>query len=63
MIHLEITREDAEILTEVLDSALSDLRYEISNTDRLDYRNSLKRRKAALVEVLGQLNGVPRQLA
>jgi hypothetical protein len=63
MIHLEITREDAEILTEVLDSALSDLRYEISNTDLLDYRNSLKRRKAVLVEVLGQLNGVPRQLA
>jgi len=62
MIHLELAQEDAEMLAEVLDSALSDLRYEIANTDSLDYRESLKRRKATLTNVLGQLNSVPRQM-
>ena len=62
MIHLELTKEDAEMLAEVLDSALSDLRYEISNTDSLDYREALKLRKATLTNVLGQLSNVPRQM-
>ncbi len=62
MIHLELTKEDAETLADMLDSALSDLRYEISNTDRLDYRESLKLRKATLMNVLGQLSSVPRQM-
>ena len=62
MIHLELAKEDAETLAEVLESALSDLRYEIANTDTFDYRESLKRRKKALTEVLGQLIGVPRQM-
>jgi hypothetical protein len=62
MTHLELTKEDAEMLAEVLESALSDLRYEISNTDSFDYREGLKLRKATLMNVLGQLSSVPRQM-
>jgi hypothetical protein len=60
MVHLELSREDAEALAQVLESELSDLRYEISNTDSLDYREKLKRTKAVLEDVVGQL-GAARQ--
>ena len=42
MTHLELSREDAEALAAVIESTLSDLRYEISNTDSLDFRETLK---------------------
>jgi len=61
MTHLDLSREDAETLAAVIESTLSDLRYEISNTDSQDFRETLKKKKAALVRVLEQLT-VPRQL-
>ena len=55
MIPLDLTPDEATILTEVLESYLSDLRMEIANTDKLDFRQSLKERKAVLVKVLGAI--------
>ena len=52
MLRLELTSEQAELLREVLDHALSDLRMEIADTDRLDFRRHLKEQKQVLVEVL-----------
>ena len=55
MINLELTTEDAQLLAEVLDSDLRDLSYEIANTDAQDFRDILKRRKAAIARALAGL--------
>lgn len=55
MIQLDITVEEKEILMEVLESYLSDLRMEIADTDNKDFREELKTRKAALKKVLDVL--------
>lgn len=55
MVHLELTPDEAETLGMVLDSYLSDLRMEIADTDRLEFREMLKERKAVLNKVLEAL--------
>jgi hypothetical protein len=55
MVHLELTPEEAETLGMVLDSYLSDLRMEIADTDRMEFRDMLKARKEVLVKVLDAL--------
>lgn len=45
-IHLDNDQRDA--LIEALDTYLSDLRYEIGNTDAKDFRDELKRKKRLL---------------
>jgi hypothetical protein len=57
MVELQISPEDAATLREVLDSARSDLRYEINNTDSHDYRATLRSKQALLEKVLAQLGG------
>ena len=51
MIHLDLDARGTEILVSVLDGTLSDLSYEISNTDRLDYRERLKERRSVVRHV------------
>jgi len=51
MIRLELTEHQKAILVDAIESYLSDLRMEISDTDSMDYREMLKNRK----EVLGQI--------
>ncbi len=55
VIRLDLTREEREILVDVLDTFLSDLRMEIANTDRQDFRDILKKRKAVLLKVLERM--------
>jgi hypothetical protein len=55
MIKLDLAPEEQQILVEVLQSTLSDLGYEIGNTDQMDYRDMLKKRKAVLAKVLQAL--------
>jgi len=57
MIQLDISDEEAGTLREVLESAVSDLGYEIGNTDAKDYRDGLKAKQALLRRVLEQLPG------
>lgn len=57
MVQIQLSHEHAEVLVSVLESALSDLSYEISNTDSQDYRDMLKRRREALDEAVGSLRG------
>jgi hypothetical protein len=52
---LELDKTEIEILTEVLGSVISELGYEIANTDSLDYRNGLKDKKAGLTAILQRL--------
>ncbi len=55
MINLDLTKEENDILAMVLESYLSDLRMEIADTDSMDFRESLKKRKDVLKKVLETL--------
>ncbi len=55
MIHLDLTSEEQEVLRNTLESYLSDLRYEIADTDRLEFREQLKAKKAVLEKILAAL--------
>jgi hypothetical protein len=55
MISIALTPEDAEILEGVLDSYLSDLRQEITHTERKDFRDRLKAREACLHRLIARL--------
>ncbi len=55
MIELDLTEEETSILKMVLESYLSDLRMEISHTDRQEFRDMLKERKAVLIKVIETL--------
>ena len=48
--HLE--PEDREIIVDVLEHVMSDLSMEIADTDRLAFRQDLKRRRAAISRTL-----------
>ena len=49
---IELSREQADVLAQALESYLSDLRMEIADTDLMDFRDMLKHRKVLLNEVL-----------
>lgn len=55
MVNIELTEEEAAILKEALQSYLSDLRMEIADTDRMEFRDGLKARKMALMRVVETL--------
>lgn len=55
MIELDLNRSETEILADVLESYLSDLRMEIADTDSKDFRDQLKVRKQVLIKVLAAL--------
>lgn len=55
MMRLELDDEQREVLAETLDSFLSDLRMEIADTDRMSFRDMLKRKKAVLTGLLDTL--------
>ena len=51
MHRLDLTSEEAYVLREVLQSYLSDLRMEMADTDRRDFRDQLRHRKEILEKV------------
>ncbi|MGH7544161.1 MAG: hypothetical protein ACREK7_09500 [Gemmatimonadota bacterium] len=55
MIELDLDDHEREILGTVLRSYLSDLRMEIADTDRQDFRDMLKERKAVIGKVLAAM--------
>jgi CRP-like cAMP-binding protein len=55
MIQIELTRENVEMLREILASHLSELRMEIACTDRRDFREYLRKRGAFLEQFLQDL--------
>ena len=55
MIQLDLNDQEREVLIEVLESYLSDLRMEIADTDRMDFRDMLKARKQVLLKVVEML--------
>lgn len=56
-IRLKLDEEDAEVLEQVLEAYLSELRFEISNTDSYDFRARLHRQKDRINGMIGRLTG------
>lgn len=52
MITLDLDEAERDIFAHILETDLSDLRMEIADSDRLEYREALKRKKAVLHKVL-----------
>lgn len=58
LVDLTLNHEKAELLREVLDRTIRDLRYEISNTDRADFKRTLRSREVLLREMIEPLGGM-----
>jgi hypothetical protein len=52
MIHLDLDALEQKTLLETLESYLSDLSYEIADTDQFDFREQLKAKRAVLKKIL-----------
>ena len=50
-----LTVEEQQLLLDVLQCCLSDLRMEISGTDNWDFKHRLRERKSALIQLLEKL--------
>lgn len=57
MPQLELTEQEAQYLAETLTSVLSDLSYEIADTDNHDFRENLKEKRDALTRIAEDLKG------
>ena len=55
MLQLDLTQEETMTLRKVLEDYLSDLRMEIVDTEDMDFREMLKRRKATIMKVMDVL--------
>ena len=55
IVELKINEPDVEILTQVLESNISDLSMEIRATDRLEFREALKAKRISLQRVLVEI--------
>ncbi|HOO47069.1 MAG TPA: hypothetical protein PLM29_12610 [Deltaproteobacteria bacterium] len=55
MVQLNLSSEEQETLIEVLNDCISDLRMEIADTDKQDFREEIKARKEVLKKVVDAL--------
>jgi hypothetical protein len=51
----DLTDEELKIVRDVLENYIADLRMEISHTDSMDFRETLKRKEEVLKNVLSKL--------
>jgi hypothetical protein len=55
MVTVELGDEERQTLVEMLEQVRGEIGFEISDTDRLEYRNELKRRRAILDRLIEAL--------
>jgi len=55
MIQLPLEQNEKEILSEVLERKLSNLSFEIADTDQYDFKQELKERRVLLMKILEKL--------
>ena len=55
MIQINLTQDEIQLLRGLLDTILEDLRVEIHATDKMDYKDMLKERKALLLKLIEAL--------
>jgi len=60
MLQVDLSAKELDIFEHVLAHCISDLGTEIAHTDRLDYRDMLKERRATLTRVLAAVREAPR---
>lgn len=53
---IPLDRDEGQILRAILENELSDLRMEMADTDRKEFRDLLSQRKAVLEKVIGALD-------
>ncbi len=56
MLHIDLTLEERDLLMEMLESCLTDLRGEIMDTDRRAYKESLKQREMLLKKIIAAVH-------
>ncbi len=56
MLHIDLTEEERELLENMLESCLSDLRVEISDTARHGYKEMLKQRELILKKIIAAVH-------
>jgi hypothetical protein len=56
MITIQLSDEERGIVEQILQSYLSDLSAEIGKTEKLAFREPLKRQKAFIIDLLGRLH-------
>lgn len=61
MIAIDLTPAETEALRDMLSGMLSELRMEIADTDRLEFREMLRARKQLLQRVIDALGPLPEQ--
>jgi hypothetical protein len=52
---LEVSDPEQQLLAQILDQALRDLKEEIYHTETYDYKEELKKREAVLIGLLGKV--------
>jgi hypothetical protein len=52
MIHLPLTNEETQILSNVIECCITELRGEIKHTDSYEFKNELKQRRELLANLL-----------
>jgi hypothetical protein len=57
MLELDLDREEREILVDMLETRLADLRMEIGRSSRLTYRDMLRKKKKVLEKTVACLRG------
>jgi hypothetical protein len=57
MAAVEFSDEEKDVLVKVLEEDVSELRYEIANTDSFDYRQGLKHKEEVMRTILDRLRG------
>ncbi len=55
MIQIELSNEESEILKEILEGYLSDLRMEIADTDKMDFREKLKKKEVFIKDLIQRI--------
>ncbi|RMG38298.1 MAG: hypothetical protein D6732_05430 [Methanobacteriota archaeon] len=55
MLQCDMTPEEKSVLREMVENLISDLSMEISHTDRMEYRETLKSRRKVLQKLLSAL--------
>lgn len=58
MPRIDLSPEELQLLAQVVDVHLSELRMEIGNTDDVDFREGLKRREEMLRKIRSRLGGI-----
>jgi len=55
MMRFELSDEEMAMMRHILESYLSDLTSEISNTEKLSFREDLKREKNFVMDMIGRM--------